>query len=129
MSVKNNQDFIDILTDKEKIVFEMREDRKTYSEIGKAIGRSASHSQQISKNIQRKLKSFNEDPCGKVILSVRARNAIANLMSGMDYTKDDIKTLIESEYHSRGYSLLAIKNCGRKTFNEICKWAGVKNHR
>lgn len=58
---------------------------------------------------------------GEHELSTRSVNCLKN--AGLSINRKAVRDAILADY---GYGLLMTKNLGPKSFDEICKWAGVK---
>lgn len=112
------------LDDRSRCIYQMRIDRKkSFREIGIAVGLSRSRAQQLYQAIAKRIAL--EKGLGKVepkhCLSARALHAIQRAFGTIDVTRNEVRQALKrGKLHPS-----RIPHYGLKTHLEICKWADI----
>ena len=111
----------DLLGEREARAHELRTAGKTFSEIAADLSVSPGRARQIFENAARKIerhKNRASDPLYG--LSVRAANCLLN--RDLDTRAKIIAAIASGEIAEKCH----IRNLSRKTYVEVCTWAGVE---
>ena len=107
----------DLMTEKQRAVFELRSEGKTYKEIGKRLNITSGAVGMINRQALIKVKMWNERATDPYVgLSTRARNVLTR----SKLYKADLARWFESG------DIRKLRDCGRKVQLELCAWAGLE---
>ena len=111
----------DLLGEREARAHELRTAGKTFSEIAQELSVSPGRARQIVENAARKIDHYNNRASDPLYgLSVRAANCLLN--RGLNTRDKIIAAIASGEIAEKCH----IRNFSRKTYVEVCTWAGVE---
>ena len=117
-----------VLDERSYRVYQLRtNERKSFREIGTAIGRTGSRARQLYEaGIKRiELKKRGGDIWPEFSLGERALHCIDRVFGRTDVTKAQVIRALKSGRLSPG----EVRNYGWTTHRQVCAWAGVRTSR
>ena len=110
----------DLLGEREARAHELRTAGKIFSEIAEDLGVSPGRARQIFENAARKIDRYDNRANDPIYgLSVRAANSLLN--RDLNTREKIIAAIASGEIAEK----CNIRNFSRKTYVEVCTWAGV----
>src|SRR5262245_20053869 len=113
-----------VLDKRSYAIYRLRtEQKKSFREIGEAIGRTSVRARQLYEASVRRiaLKKRGGDIWPEFSLGERALHCIDRVFGGTDVTKAQVVRALKSGRLSPG----KVRNYGPTTHREVCAWAGV----